>query len=114
MAANRATLLEYAGTAMADPGLGDRLTGITTPALVVWGAADRMIPVEHGRAYADRIPGAQFRLIAQAGHLPQLETPEELLAVVRDFTAATRRTPAGPAAQAGPAGPAGRAGRAGS
>jgi pimeloyl-ACP methyl ester carboxylesterase/mannose-6-phosphate isomerase-like protein (cupin superfamily) len=89
IAANRATLLEYAGTAMADPGLRDRLAAITTPTLVVWGKADRMIPVEHGRAYADGIPGAQFRLIAHAGHLPQLETPADLLAAVQDFTSAT-------------------------
>ena len=29
------------------------------PVLVVWGAADRMIPVERGEAYAAAIPGAQ-------------------------------------------------------
>jgi len=84
--ANRAALLAYAGTAMADPGLRDRLAATTLPALVVWGAADRMIPVEHGRAYAAAIPGARLRMIAQAGHLPQLEAPDELLAIVREFT----------------------------
>jgi len=94
MAANRTTLLEYAGTAMADPDLRDRLTAIAMPALVVWGAADRMSPVEHGHAYADGIPGARFRLISHAGHMPQLETPEELLAVVQEFTAADRPDPA--------------------
>jgi pimeloyl-ACP methyl ester carboxylesterase len=95
MAANRAALQAYAGTAMYDAGLRGRLAAITMPTLVVWGAADRMIPVEHGRAYADGIPGAQFRLIDHAGHLPQLETPAELLAVVREFSAAVRRGPAG-------------------
>ena len=87
MAGNRAALLDYAGTAMADPGLRDRLPGIALPVLVVWGAADRMIPVEHGKAYADGIPGARLRLISNAGHLPQLETPDELLTAVREFTA---------------------------
>jgi pimeloyl-ACP methyl ester carboxylesterase/mannose-6-phosphate isomerase-like protein (cupin superfamily) len=91
MAANRAALLEYAGTAMADPGLRDRLAAIRMPALVVWGAADRMIPVEHGHAYAGGIPGAQLRLIARAGHLPQLETPDELLKAVQDFLTAAQR-----------------------
>ena len=86
MTANRAALLEYAGTAMADPGLRDRLKAIAMPVLVVWGAADRMIPVEHGRAYADGIPGARLLMINGAGHLPQLETPDELLAAVREFT----------------------------
>jgi pimeloyl-ACP methyl ester carboxylesterase len=94
MAVNRATLLEYAGTTMADPGLRGRLTAIAIPVLVIWGAADRMIPVEHGQAYADGIPGARFRLITDAGHLPQLETPDELLAAVRDFAASVQRTPA--------------------
>jgi pimeloyl-ACP methyl ester carboxylesterase len=93
--ANRGALLEYAGTAMNDPGLRDRLPGITMPALVVWGAADRMIPVEHGRAYAEGIPGARLRIIASAGHLPQLEAPDELLAAVREFTAAAGRTQTG-------------------
>jgi pimeloyl-ACP methyl ester carboxylesterase len=53
--------------------------------LAVWGAADRMVPPEHGTAYAEAIPGGQFRLITHAGHLPQLETPAELLAAVREF-----------------------------
>jgi pimeloyl-ACP methyl ester carboxylesterase/mannose-6-phosphate isomerase-like protein (cupin superfamily) len=97
MTANRAALLEYAGTGMADPGLRDRLTAIALPTLVVWGAADRMIPVEHGRAYADGIPGARLHMIANAGHLPQLETPDELLAAVREFTTAARRPEAGQA-----------------
>jgi pimeloyl-ACP methyl ester carboxylesterase len=88
--ANRAALLEYAGTAMADPSLRGRLSAITLPVLVVWGAADRMIPVEHGRAYAEGIPGARLRMIARAGHLPQLEAPEELLAAVRELTTGAR------------------------
>lgn len=88
MAANRAALLAYGGQATADPGLLGRLSAITIPALVIWGAADRMIPPEHGRAYASAIPGAQFRLIENAGHLPQLETPAALLAAVSEFTSA--------------------------
>jgi pimeloyl-ACP methyl ester carboxylesterase len=85
LAANRAALLAYAGSGMADPALLGRLPDVRIPALVVWGAADRMVPVEHGRAYAAAIPGGQFRLIAKAGHLPQLETPDELLAAVTEF-----------------------------
>jgi pimeloyl-ACP methyl ester carboxylesterase len=48
-----------------------------------------MIPVEHGRAYARAIPGARFLLIPEAGHLPQLETPDRLLAAVWDFAQTT-------------------------
>jgi pimeloyl-ACP methyl ester carboxylesterase/quercetin dioxygenase-like cupin family protein len=86
-AANRSALQAYAGTKMTDPSLLRRLPGVRMPALVVWGAADRMVPPEHGKAYAEAIPGGQFRLIAKAGHLPQLETPDELLAAVTEFAA---------------------------
>jgi pimeloyl-ACP methyl ester carboxylesterase len=95
-AGNRTALQVYAGQAMGDPGLLGRLPAISIPTLVAWGAADRMIPSEHGHAYAAAIPGAQFLLIAQAGHLPQLEAPAELLAAVWEFAS----THAAAAAQA--------------
>ncbi len=92
MAANQAALATYAGPTMADPGLLGRLPGVSVPVLVVWGEADRMIPAEQGRAYAAAIPGARFLLLPQAGHLPQLEAPDRLLAAVRDFTGTTARS----------------------
>jgi len=85
MAANRAALQVYGGTTMADPGLQGRLPGIATPTLVVWGEADRIVPPEHGSAYTDAIPGARLHLIREAGHLPQLETPDELRRTVVGF-----------------------------
>ncbi|GAA4655419.1 alpha/beta fold hydrolase [Arthrobacter cryoconiti] len=85
MGANRAALLTYGGTTMADPGLLERLPAITVATLVIWGAADRIVPPEHGRAYADSIPNAQFHLIHDAGHLPQLETPDQLHRAVWNF-----------------------------
>jgi pimeloyl-ACP methyl ester carboxylesterase len=88
MAANRAALGVYTSTGMADPSLLGRLPAVAIPALVVWGAADRMFPREHGQAYAAAIPDAQFLLIPDAGHLPQLETPDTLLRAVGDFAGA--------------------------
>jgi pimeloyl-ACP methyl ester carboxylesterase len=89
MAGNRAALQVYGGPDMADPALLERLPDIAVPVLVIWGEADRMIPVEHGQAYAKAIPGARFVLIPEAGHLPQLETPDRLLTAVRDFAETT-------------------------
>jgi pimeloyl-ACP methyl ester carboxylesterase len=88
MAANRVALEAYAGQAMADPGLLDRLPEVTVPVLVVWGEADRMIPVALGEAYAKAIPGARYLLLPEAGHLPQLEAPDRLLAAIQDFAQA--------------------------
>jgi pimeloyl-ACP methyl ester carboxylesterase len=85
MASNRATLRTYGGDTMADEGLLHRLAQVDVPTLVVWGAADRVVPPEHGRAYADRIPGAWLEVVDAAGHLPQLETPDTLLSLVWDF-----------------------------
>jgi len=89
MAGNRAALAVYGGEGMADASLLGRLPAITVPALVAWGAADRMIPPAHGEAYAGAIPGARFHLVTEAGHLPQLETPDELLKVITEFASGT-------------------------
>lgn len=75
-------LAAYTGMSMSDPTLRERLAQLDLPVKVVWGAADGIADAEFGRAYADAIPGATFTLIEGAGHLPQLETPEELLAAV--------------------------------
>jgi pimeloyl-ACP methyl ester carboxylesterase len=85
-AANRATMQVYSGPhAMADPTLPGRLAGVVHPTLVAWGASDRIVDADYGRAFAGAIPGAQFRLLPRTGHMPQIETPGDLLPVVRDF-----------------------------
>jgi pimeloyl-ACP methyl ester carboxylesterase len=87
MAGNRATLKLYGGT-MADPSLRGRLSGISTRTLVAWGESDGVILPEHGRAFAQAIPGARFQLIKGAGHLPQMETPDLLVETVWPFVTA--------------------------
>ena len=72
-------LIGYAGPAMADPALAGRLAGITIPVHVLWGASDRIVDPGYGRAYAAAIPASTFTLLPRTGHLPQLETPGELL-----------------------------------
>ena len=47
---------------------------------MIWGDADRIADPDYGRAYADAIPGAHFDLLPKTGHLPQLESPDLLLA----------------------------------
>ena len=87
MAANRATLQVYSGPhAMADPTLTDRLAKVTHPTLVAWGVSDQVVDADYGRAYAQAIPDAEFRLLEGTGHMPQSETPEQLLPVLWDFT----------------------------
>jgi pimeloyl-ACP methyl ester carboxylesterase len=88
MAANRAALQVYGGARMADPALRGRLAAIGYPTLVVWGDADQIVDPDYGRAFAAAIPGARFALLPATGHLPQLESPQQLLRAVWDFAAA--------------------------
>jgi pimeloyl-ACP methyl ester carboxylesterase len=87
MGANRAALAVYgAKTSLPDPTLLGRLHGVRVPVLVVWGESDRVADPEYGRAFAAAIPGGRFQLLSGTGHMPMLETPDQLLAAIRTFT----------------------------
>jgi pimeloyl-ACP methyl ester carboxylesterase len=105
MAANRAALQIYSGPhGMQDPALRERLAEVTHPTLVAWGESDRVVDIEYGRAYAAAVPDARFTLIRGSGHMPQIETPAELLALVWEFAQAHHAAgPAGISAALAPA-----------
>lgn len=75
-------LISYTGPTMSDPTLLERLSQISLPTNVIWGASDGIVSPDYGRAYAAAIPDATFTLLPESGHLPQLETPEALLAAI--------------------------------
>jgi pimeloyl-ACP methyl ester carboxylesterase len=77
-----AALGAYTGMSMADPGLRARLETLELPVHVVWGDSDGIAGLEYGQAWAAAIPGATFTVIPQAGHMPQLEAPEQLLQAI--------------------------------
>ena len=52
-----------------------RLGRIRVPTLVVHGARDRMIPVSNAHMTARGIPGAQLKILEDAGHLYPTEEP---------------------------------------
>lgn len=52
------------------------LPGIGCPALVIAGDEDALIPAQESQAMARAIAGARLEVIAQAGHLVNLEQPE--------------------------------------
>jgi pimeloyl-ACP methyl ester carboxylesterase len=64
-----------------------RLRAIHTPTLIIWGASDRVVDSDYGRAYAAAIPGAEFALIPDAGHLPFLENAPAVFAALDPFVA---------------------------
>jgi 2-hydroxy-6-oxonona-2,4-dienedioate hydrolase len=67
------------------------LARIDVPALVVWGAEDRLIRPEKGEEAARRLPQGAFVLMERTGHVPMEERPEEWLRIVLPFLARQAR-----------------------
>ncbi len=53
-----------------------RLAELTMPTLIVWGTADWVIPVTHGRRAARRLTQGSLVQLRGCGHAPQVECPE--------------------------------------
>jgi pimeloyl-ACP methyl ester carboxylesterase len=70
---------------MYNPQLKRWLSLISAPTQVIWGASDGIVSPAYGRAYADLIPHAQFHLIEDAGHYPQIEQPEAFSRIAKAF-----------------------------
>jgi pimeloyl-ACP methyl ester carboxylesterase len=81
-AGNRAALAVYAGTAMTDHTLKERLSTMETPALLLWGDSDQIVDPDYGRTYAATIPRSRFQLLKDTGHMPQIETPDQVLKAI--------------------------------
>lgn len=66
------------------------------PTMIVWGDADLIIPIGHGRRAARDLPVDRFEVMEGAGHFPHLEDPDLFLGLVADFlrdTTAADNTP---------------------
>jgi pimeloyl-ACP methyl ester carboxylesterase len=70
-----------------DPLTEAEIAGITTPALILWGEEDRLIPVEAGRWLAKTMPKNRLVIYPKIGHLPQEEAPEATLGDLRAWLA---------------------------
>ena len=63
----------------------DRVGVIRLPTLVINGADDGLIPLKYGEYLAMNIPGAVMKVMHGTGHLPVLERPTEMVAVITAF-----------------------------
>ena len=67
-----------------DRTIGERLTEITTPTLVITGDTDEIVATADSRQVA-QIMGADLVVIPQTGHLPNEEKPVEFANAVSEF-----------------------------
>ena len=61
------------------------LGGVRSPALVVWGDDDKVVPKSAGERYAALLPKARFETVRSAGHCVEMEQPDQLARLVRAF-----------------------------
>jgi len=60
------------------------------PVLLVWGAADPIIPAEHARAAHKLLPHATVAIFDGVRHFPHLEAPDQFIGALQQFCASTR------------------------
>jgi pimeloyl-ACP methyl ester carboxylesterase len=70
-----------------NPRLAARLGRITCPTLCLWGEHDRIVSPAYATEFARRIPNAEVRLIAEAGHMACMERADEWVEAVTGFLA---------------------------
>jgi len=71
-----------------DKGLKRRIHRVKAPTLLVWGKDDRFVPPVYADEFSRRLPGARLEIVDGAGHAPQLEQPDTVARLVREFAKA--------------------------
>lgn len=70
---------------MAQADLSDLLPHVGVPTLLLWGDSDPRSPLAVARQFEEAIPDAELVVIEGAGHISNLERPEQVNAAVRAF-----------------------------
>jgi pimeloyl-ACP methyl ester carboxylesterase len=65
--------------------LAGRLAAVETPTLVLWGDADRFIPLPDGSRFSRELPRSEFVMLEHTGHNAPDESPEQVNRLLLDF-----------------------------
>jgi pimeloyl-ACP methyl ester carboxylesterase len=78
---NRGTIarLMAAEAEIPDYILDGKLGDFPVPVDIVWGASDRLVPLDYARRLEAQLPAARLTIIEHCGHAPQIECPGKLL-----------------------------------
>jgi pimeloyl-ACP methyl ester carboxylesterase len=69
---------------------GDRLyLAQDLPVLLIWGAEDPIIPVEHARVTHELLPNSTLAVFDRVHHFPHVEAPRQFVTALEDFCAGT-------------------------
>lgn len=68
-----------------DPELEDRMGGITSPVLALFGTRDELIPATLARRYRRLMPKANIMFVYDAGHGITEDRPEAAASIIDDF-----------------------------
>jgi pimeloyl-ACP methyl ester carboxylesterase len=71
--------------AVLDYDFSDRLPGVESPTLIVWGRNDRIVPVGGAYRYEQLIPNSRRVIFEETGHVPMIERPALFNRVLEDF-----------------------------
>jgi pimeloyl-ACP methyl ester carboxylesterase len=63
----------------------ENLHRIKQPALIVWGADDRVFRLQQAYAGKGKMLNAKLHIMERCGHIPNLERPEEFNGTVLEF-----------------------------
>lgn len=85
------SVVDYRGQAVS--ALNRLYLSAELPALLIWGDADTIIPVAHGHAAHEALPGSRLEILSGVGHFPHVEAPDEVVAMIDEFIEATAPTP---------------------
>jgi pimeloyl-ACP methyl ester carboxylesterase len=59
------------------------------PTMLIWGERDPIIPIRHGRAASEMVPGSRFEVFPDAGHFPHRDEPRRFVKTLTDFMETT-------------------------
>src|SRR5208282_3358969 len=62
--------------------LEDKLASFPLPVDLVWGASDRLVPLERAKRLQSQLPHCTLTVIERCGHAPQFERPQELTQIL--------------------------------
>lgn len=80
-------LLHRAASMKAEVDAEPSISGITCPTVIVHGRRDRIVALASSQGLHRAIPQSRLVILDHAGHCPQLDAPDTIVELAREFTA---------------------------